>query len=292
MEHGVLIRKLRKQRNMSQAQLAAGISSRTTLSSFENDHSSISSDILFKYLERLNVTVQEYYFYLNDSVTPEKEYLAEYYYAEITKKHDREIAERIRDFRSKYVDSHDFYFCCMSIELKLFLNKRNAKDVYDVDEDKRIIKDYLNRVQQWGHFEISLFSNCLDIFGSEYIRGTFSTLLKRTKLLSSIAAYQNDISIFLNNCIVLSFERKRFLDARYYINQLAKMSEDSPRKAFDRLMYQYYLELLKVLSDHNGHPENIVEEFRNLGFNEHADELSMFATETIGISADSKRMIN
>lgn len=57
MEHGALVRKLRTERKMSQVQLASGISSRTTLSSFENDHSRISSDILFKYLERLNVTV-------------------------------------------------------------------------------------------------------------------------------------------------------------------------------------------------------------------------------------------
>lgn len=174
----------------------------------------------------------------------------------------------------------------MSIELKLFLNKRNARNVYDVDEDKRIIKDYLNRVQQWGHFEISLFSNCLDIFNSGYIRRTFSTLLKRTKLLSSIAAYQNDISIFLNNCIVLSFERKQFMDAHYYVNQLAKMSEDSPRKAYDRLMYQYYLELLKALSGQNGHPNKISEQFRNLGFSDHADELSLLGVQILGSATE------
>jgi Rgg/GadR/MutR family transcriptional activator len=276
MEHGQLIRKLRRERNMSQAQLASGISSRTALSSFENSHSSITSDILFKYLERLNVTVQEYYFYLNDSVTPEKEYLAAYYYHEIIKKRDAEVAGRIRDFRAKYADSHDFFFCCMSIELKLFLNKKNAHNVYDVDEDKDIIKDYLNRVQNWGHFEISLFANCLNIFSSDYIRGTFTVLLKRTKLLSAIAAYQNDLSIFLNNCIALAFERHNLADVRYYVGELVSTSASSPRKAFDRMMCQFYVGLLQELTDAHGDSQNVIDQFAQLGFADHAHQLRMF----------------
>lgn len=291
MEHGTLIRKLRKERNMSQTQLAAGICSRTTLSSFENNHSNVSSDLLFKYLERLNVTVQEYSFYLNDSVTPEKEYLSAYFYNEITKKHDEEIAERIRGFRSKYENTHDFYFCCMSIELKLFLNKKHSKDLYDVDEDKRIIKNYLNRVQQWGHFEISLFSNCLYIFNSDYIRGTFSVLLKRTKLLSSIASYQNDISIFLNNCIVLSFERQKLLDVRYYVAQLIKISESSPRKAYDRLMCEYYLGLLQELHGKKDSAKLVIAQFKLLGFEEHATELETLENRILGSAKKSVNFI-
>ncbi|UQS81776.1 helix-turn-helix domain-containing protein [Bombilactobacillus folatiphilus] len=281
MEHGQLIRKLRKERNMSQAELAEGISSRTALSSFENKHSTISSDILFKYLERLNVTVQEYEFYLNDNVTPEKAYISEYFYNKVTKERDKEIAQRIHNFRAKYNDSHDFYFCCLSIELKLFLNRRNNKAIYQVDEDKQIIKDYLNHNQNWGHFEIALFSNCLYIFSSDYIRGTFPVLLKRTKKLSSIASYQNDLSIFLNNCIVLSFERQNFDDVNYYIDRLITISANTPRKAYDRMMCQYYLSLLQKLNYQPNQLATIIQQFNELGFTDHANELIKFKKQIL-----------
>lgn len=52
-------------------------------------------------------------------------------------------------------------------------------------------------------------------------------MLKRTKLLSTIPTYQNDIFIFLNNCIVLAFERGNQLDAQYYIKQLHEISSDN-----------------------------------------------------------------
>ncbi|MBM6585003.1 hypothetical protein [Pediococcus acidilactici] len=100
-----------------------------------------------------------------------------------------------------------------------------------------IIKAHLNFVQQWRHFEISIFSNCLYIFSDEYIRGSFTTLLRRTKLVSSIPTYQNDISIFLNNCIVLELERGRFSNAAYYIKQLRRIAFKSPRKIFDCFRY-------------------------------------------------------
>lgn len=279
MTHGELIRKLRKERGMTQTQLSSVISSRATLSAFENNSTHVASDILFAYIERLNVTAQEYTFYLNNNVTPEKEILSQYFFNEVIKKRDVEILARINDFHKHYENSHDFYFCCLSIELKLFLNKKHDQAVFDVAEDMDIIKAHLNRVQQWGHFEISIFSNCLYIFSDEYIRGSFTTLLRRTKLVSSIPTYQNDISIFLNNCIVLELERGRFSDAAYYIKQLRRIASKSPRKIYDCLMCNFYQVLLNrelgIVSD----VDSTIQPFDKLGFTEHANELRKFADD-------------
>lgn len=186
LTHGQLIRRLRKERGLTQAQLAEGISSRTTLSTLENNKTDVNINTLFSYLDRLNVSIQEYLFYFNDSSNTEKELATKYFYDNIVKKRDIEIEQRILDYQSKYKDSKDFYYCCLSIELKLFLNKKKDKTVFDVREDTEIIKKYLERVTQWGHFEMSIFANCLYIFTSEYIRATFTILLKRTKILSKI----------------------------------------------------------------------------------------------------------
>lgn len=273
LTHGQLIRRLRKERGLTQAQLAEGISSRTTLSTLENNKTDVNINTLFSYLDRLNVSIQEYLFYFNDSSNTEKELATKYFYDNIVKKRDIEIEQRILDYQSKYKDSKDFYYCCLSIELKLFLNKKKDKTVFDVREDTEIIKKYLERVTQWGHFEMSIFANCLYIFTSEYIRATFTILLKRTKILSKIDTYQNDISIFLNNCIVLALERKNYQNARFYIQQLYQISEKTPRKAYDRMMCAYYLALLKQIKGANANVDSTISHFKELGFSEHAEML-------------------
>nr|WP_276551294.1 Rgg/GadR/MutR family transcriptional regulator [Lactiplantibacillus paraplantarum] len=271
--HGQLIRKLRKERGLTQAQLADGISSRTTLSTLENNKTDVNINTLFNYLERLNVSIQEYMFYFNDSSNTEKELATKYFYDNIVKKRDIEIEQRILDYQSKYRDSMDFYYCCLSIELKLFLNKKKNSPIFDVEEDTEIIKRYLEHVTQWGHFEMSIFANCLYIFSSEYIRATFTILLKRTKILSKIDTYQNDISIFLNNCIVLALERKNYQNARFYIQQLYQISEKTPRKVYDRMMCKYYLALLQQINGAGEGAESTIKQFKELGFADHAEML-------------------
>lgn len=108
MTHGELIRNLRKERGLTQSQLAEGISSRTTLSSLENNKTDITTSILFAYLERMNVSIQEYLFYFNDSTNTEKELATKYFYDNVIKRRDLEIKERILDYQSKYKNSKDF----------------------------------------------------------------------------------------------------------------------------------------------------------------------------------------
>lgn len=274
--HGELIKKLRRERGLTQQQLAEGISTRTTLSSFENNKSRISADILFKYIEKMNISIQEYLFYFNDSTATEKEIATQHFYNNVIKKRDSEIRKRILNYQNKYKNSKDFWFCCLAIELKLFLNNRHIEPVFDVKEDIKILKEYLNKIQQWGHFELSIFSNCLYIFSTEYIRGTYSTLLKKEKILSQIDTYENDLSIFLNNCIVLSFQRREYKNIAFYCDQLYKISEKTPRKAFDRIMYNYYKELLKYCLGLHYDVTKYINMFEDLGFTEHAENLRNF----------------
>ena len=65
MDHSSLIKKLRLERGLSQKKLAQGISQRSTLASFENNATKISYNILIQYLDRMNVTLEEYQFMLD-----------------------------------------------------------------------------------------------------------------------------------------------------------------------------------------------------------------------------------
>ncbi|WVT91390.1 helix-turn-helix transcriptional regulator [Enterococcus durans] len=73
MDHSSLIKKLRLERGLSQKKLAQGISQRSTLASFENNATKISYNILIQYLDRMNVTLEEYQFMLDGNNLSEKE---------------------------------------------------------------------------------------------------------------------------------------------------------------------------------------------------------------------------
>ena len=78
IKHASLIRKLRKERGLTQAQLTEGLSQRGTLVAFESRGTKISFELLVDYLERMNVTLEEYQFLLNNNTLTSKQKLSNY----------------------------------------------------------------------------------------------------------------------------------------------------------------------------------------------------------------------
>ncbi|WP_165450035.1 hypothetical protein, partial [Lactiplantibacillus mudanjiangensis] len=61
--------------------------------------------------------------------------------------------------------------------------------------------------------------------------------------------------------------------ARFYIHELNEIAGKTPRKAYDRLMCQYYLELIKQLTQQSAQVDQIIQQFQALGFDDHANML-------------------
>ena len=60
MGHGEFIKKIRKEKYLTQKELAEGILSKNFLSKFERGESKITSEIFMNLLERLNVSLDEF----------------------------------------------------------------------------------------------------------------------------------------------------------------------------------------------------------------------------------------
>ena len=65
LDPGALIKKLRKERELTQSELSKDIMPRTTLSSIENGGRTVEVTKLFKLLNRMNISIEEYSFLLN-----------------------------------------------------------------------------------------------------------------------------------------------------------------------------------------------------------------------------------
>lgn len=116
------------------------------------------------------------------------------------------------------------------------------KGVVTDEEERRIIeatiKKYLERIDTWGKFEISLFTNLLFLFSDEYI-------LYQMKHLNKKIFYSNALSInyqiytkLLTNAAFLFIDRKKPAELAHVLTYLADhLPPDNDRI---RLMIRYF----------------------------------------------------
>ena len=155
MGHGEFIKKIRKEKYLTQKELAEGILSKNFLSKFERGESKITSEIFMNLLERLNVSLDEFE-QLVTSKYSQKEFLQkletfksqkEVYLLENLKAEEKQLFQADRNRRHLHnqilVEAHLQYLQGKNLEVK----------------QKRVIQSYLFEVEEWGDYEWELFGN-------------------------------------------------------------------------------------------------------------------------------------
>ena len=170
MEANLLLKKLRTERNLSQRKLAADISERSTLATFEQKGHRIAFDILYKYLDRLNVTLEEFEYHLTNNQLNEKKQLSKQFHNAYYQHDFDQLAVLIEESKTTYQETQDFFYYLLYSQYYLILKKKGY--VHTIDETERIetvIKGYLDKIETWGRFEITIFANLMFLFTDEYI---------------------------------------------------------------------------------------------------------------------------
>ncbi|SFC00744.1 transcriptional activator, Rgg/GadR/MutR family, C-terminal domain-containing protein [Alkalibacterium subtropicum] len=256
METGELIKSLRKERQLTQEELAGTITTRTTLSSIENRNQTLSFDLLVKLLDRLNVRMEEFLFLLEEGKSSKKQamYLEVYtdYYSKGTL--SEEVESRIL---VEYEKTHDFYYLALHTQM-LGIERRNKGNL-SPEREKQLnnnvhkIKDHLNKVTHWNHMELALFMNCLFLFDTEYIQMAYKRTVKKLVFRKKLRLYQDDIVLFLLNCIDLFLERDEDELVGYFLQEL---DQHLVRKnqLYEKTLTHFYQVILDI---RQGKPQEI-----------------------------------
>lgn len=239
MEHQSLIKKLRTDRGISQEKLAQGISRRSTLASFERQATKISYDMLVQYLDRMNITLEEYQFLLDDGNLSEKRGISVLFYQKLTKEYDAAFSDMLFQ---KYNETGESYYQLLRSEYLLVMKKDNRDLVIDEAKEKQILSVYLDAIEDWGRFELAIFINTLFCFNDDYILMHFKRSVKKMKGYIDNLYYSRDILAFLINGVVLGFERKSkqlfdvfFPELRFFADELKSMEADITWRVFQFL---------------------------------------------------------
>lgn len=204
-----LLRKLRIERGISQKELAKGISARNTLSSYELGGNTINYHLLRLYLDKLNVSVEEFDFLqTNSTIAQKKLYSATledlYYHHEYEK-----IISLLEKIESNYTQTGDFYYFHLLAQYRMAMNNAGIAILSQSESDlyAEKIKQYLGQIDSWGKFEAALFINFMYIFDTEYVLYTLKYVQKKQQMYCSLYKKYRLLEKMHLNALYLLVER-------------------------------------------------------------------------------------
>ena len=291
LEANLLLKKLRTERNLSQRKLAADISERSTLATFEQKGHRIAFDILYKYLDRLNVTLEEFEYHLTNNQLNEKKQLSKQFHNAYYQHDFDQLAVLIEESKTTYQETQDFFYYLLYSQYYLILKKKGY--VHTIDETERIetvIKGYLDKIETWGRFEITIFANLMFLFTDEYILFQIEQLNKQDFYNNLLSLNYHIYSKLLTNAAFLFIDRSQIDHLKQILFYMTKnIPLDNDRI---RLMIRYFEGIIAIF---HGEIETgkqtiskTIEILNFLGQSAYAAELTELATNVLLTVAPSE----
>lgn len=204
MDHSATIKKLRINKNITQQQLCQDICSRSTLATFETKGNYLSAEFLFRFLDRMNIRVDEYLLCLNTHETEKNLAIEAIKTARIQKDGER-LLHLANDFKNNYQKTKDIFWLCYAFkaeEIAIHLNEkvfdyRQYKEQHQ--EELTLMTNYLMKVNHWNEFEFNLLGNLMQYLPTSYIKIILQKILENDQ--SSSKTQELIIKLFLNASI-------------------------------------------------------------------------------------------
>lgn len=279
-EQNELIRKLRKERHLSQAFLAEGITTREAVSKFETRGTEISAQTLFAFLNKMNIEPEEYVFLLQSkNIFKQK---INQVGKLLMQSGTHEQQSYIKELNQYYFETNDPFYKLISCQYQLLFNSEKLKDSEKFKSCEKVIKDYLNQVENWGRFELTLYSNVLFIFDSDLILATHKNVISKMKIYNSNAYYKYSITTFFHNVEMLFCVRKDFSSFQkilpYYKNQTKEADY-----CYERINYLIFEKIAQKGSSFKiSEISNELSILNYLGYKQIATDITSFVEQTFG----------
>lgn len=189
LQIGSAFKQARLDKNMRQKEVAKGILSVPQLSKFENNKSQITADKFFLLLDRINVTTTEFQVvYLNNELYNQSSIIKNiadaYYQGNIL-----HLQSLLRDQIKLYEIFGSLRFYHNQIWIQQFI--RGLQNLpYDHTEVSKIYH-YLTNVENWGSYEIVLFSNLSFAFNLTQLKQLSRTAIKKIDIYRNKGVFSN-----------------------------------------------------------------------------------------------------
>ncbi|MCS4488903.1 helix-turn-helix domain-containing protein [Streptococcus sciuri] len=224
---GKVFKIIRNSKQVSLRQAAGKCISAGQLSRFERNESHLTVDVFLNSLKRMNVSLEEFqylynsYYQINDVRLSEE--LSEAYVSKNMAKLNKMLAcsRKLMDEASDSLELRTHTLNC--IVIKTIMAYCNS-DTTVTEHEITYLMEYLFSVEEWGRYELWLFTNTAGVLSIETLDTFSSEMLKRTQLYYSNSNNRRKIHQMLLNVINLSISRGRNDIAIKYIAHLDKLN--------------------------------------------------------------------
>lgn len=218
-QYGYLLRRLRKEKGVSQSVLSDGILSKNHLSKIERGENDISFQTLLKLLDRLNISLFEFELHLDKARNNQSTFLKDLsiavanndlYLLNVLLTREIEIKSKSNNIRHKH----------NVILLKAYIDKFSNTPFNHHDIQKII--QYILTVDECGRYEISLFGNFVGFMSPDMRHKLVKMIHRKSQLFYSDKNYTEIFSRILLNVCYADLMDKNFNSAIEIIDIIEK----------------------------------------------------------------------
>ncbi|WP_430535795.1 helix-turn-helix domain-containing protein [Listeria rocourtiae] len=223
MKFGETIKKIRRDKNLTQAQLSEGIMARNHLSQVENNNYFPSYDKFFLLIDRLNVNFEEFLYIQNH----QKILFTGKIHSQISQaaslKNNEQLYSLADEANNLYEQTGNIsYYHYMLICRALIAYNTDLTINQDIIEFMSPIKDYLFKMENWYLYELKLFNNIIYSLTLEEALLFSRTSLKRLETNKPFLEFQHIKQCIYTNLSTLCLEHGNFQAAKNFSKRAIK----------------------------------------------------------------------
>ena len=236
---GKIFKVIRESKNMSLKEVAAGDISVAQLSRFERGVSGITLDSFYCCLKNMAVSLDEFqYVYHNyiesDDVLFSKRVAEAYRENNVVKLQN--ILASSESLVEKFPEKKNYRL--NTIVVRAVLSSCNP-DFQISKKDIEFLTDHLFSVEEWGRYELWLFTNSVDLLTLETLETFASEMINRTQFYNDLPENRRRIIKMLLNVISVCIEGNHLQIAMKFLNYIdhSKIPETD---LYDRMLIKYH----------------------------------------------------
>lgn len=226
MLFGEALQQVRKDKKMSQKELSAGILGRSHLSQIENNVYFPSYDKMFQFLDRLNITFEEFLFVKTEYQNDFKQQL----------KMDISEAANLNDFvkleelaelsNQAYGRTNNITYRHYELISRALITYQEKMEITDeMIQFVLPIKDYLLSKDSWYLYELKLFNNIIFALSVEDAVMFAHRAMKRLHIFRSFTQHQHTEQHIYFNLSNLCLEHHDFKNAQFFSQKAIDLAQ-------------------------------------------------------------------
>ncbi|MGG0731542.1 hypothetical protein [Bacillus paramycoides] len=235
---GEVFREIRESKNLKLLDVCGVDLSLSQLSRFERGECEISAYKLFSALEKINVSVEEYILAINNY---QKNYIDELfsklneYHLQNNVKMMKSLLEQEQDKIKNSEKSIYAEINCLLISVRI-QQIDPAFIIYNNDKEKLV--DYLLSVNDWGYYELQVFSNVLIYMEVQTLMVLSKEIIGKYGFYKGIPKCKSIVIEVLIKIIFICTDKNYFKNATYLIKKVENLL-DSEMDLYEKNLFNY-----------------------------------------------------